>query len=63
MKTLTVQARLLAIGDLVQGARVTDVANSFRPLYLAVTLRDEATRTDRVMTVPRERWVQVVRDN
>jgi hypothetical protein len=64
VQSVTVQARLLAIGDLWLGERVTDVANlpgSYPQGILAVTLVNDDTGATRTANFPPDRWLQVMR--
>jgi hypothetical protein len=61
MSTVTVEARLLAIGDKIAGERVTAIDNSYMPRRIDVALHNDATGVDRVVSLNRHQWVQVIR--
>ena len=59
---ITVQARMLSIGDIWQDSDVvTLVGQSHRPGLLDVTFRNRDTNRTRVEQWPRIRWVQIKR--
>jgi hypothetical protein len=62
MTQTTVQARLVAPGDQWQGSVVTDVAQSWNPQNMDITVIDGDTQQSRTVTINRNQWLSVQRD-
>jgi hypothetical protein len=60
-RSVTVQARLVAVGDQWQGNLVTGVVQSWQPQNIDITVTDGATTRSRTVTINRNQWLVVQR--
>jgi hypothetical protein len=66
IRSLTTPVRLVKFGDVWNGPAgaetVTGIANSFRPTNMDITLFNPALNSSRVVTLNRDQWFAVQRD-
>jgi len=63
VQVITTQVRGVRFGDVWQGSTVTGIANSWRPENMDITLNDPEAGAERTVTINKNQWFAVERDD